>query len=229
MGYVDFHAHVLPAADHGSDCLETSLAQLKMAVDAGVSDIFTTPHFYVNADTIESFIERRERSFDLLQNAVIQQNIPIKLHRSCEVNMQFGLPSLTGLERLCIEDSRYMLIEMPFLCDWDEWIYESVDELRDRGIEPIIAHIDRYDEKRLDRLLEYNVLTQINAAPLSSLFKRRRIMQYVHLGLVHFYGSDIHMNGPQYTYYKKGESRLGPALLTHFSENAKKILRGESL
>ena len=79
MGYVDFHAHVLPAADHGSDCLETSLAQLKMAVDAGVSDIFATPHFYVNADTVESFIERRERAFDLLQNAVIQQNIPIKL------------------------------------------------------------------------------------------------------------------------------------------------------
>ena len=30
---VDFHSHILPRADHGSDSVETSLKQLKLAAD----------------------------------------------------------------------------------------------------------------------------------------------------------------------------------------------------
>ena len=33
---VDFHSHILPRADHGSDSIETSLCQLESAAKAGV-------------------------------------------------------------------------------------------------------------------------------------------------------------------------------------------------
>ncbi|MEE3459824.1 MAG: CpsB/CapC family capsule biosynthesis tyrosine phosphatase, partial [Candidatus Faecousia sp.] len=41
---IDFHAHILPGADHGSDGLETSLRQLALAEEAGVDTIVATPH-----------------------------------------------------------------------------------------------------------------------------------------------------------------------------------------
>ena len=40
----DFHAHILPGADHGSDGMETSLTQLALAEAAGVDTIIATPH-----------------------------------------------------------------------------------------------------------------------------------------------------------------------------------------
>ena len=149
MGIADFHAHVLPGADHGSDSLETSLAQLRKAQAAGVDEIFATPHFYVDQNPIDKFLQRRERCFDELQNAIIQKNIPIKLHKSAEVTLELGLSKMPNLEKLCIENTSYMLLEMPIGIAWKPWVYASIDEMRDRGIEPILAHIERYDPKSL--------------------------------------------------------------------------------
>ena len=36
---LDYHAHVLPGCDHGSDRLETSLRQLDMAAAAGIRTV----------------------------------------------------------------------------------------------------------------------------------------------------------------------------------------------
>ena len=37
-----------------------------------------------------------------------------------------------------------MLLEMPLNVNWTQWHYNAIDELIARGIEPIIAHINRY-------------------------------------------------------------------------------------
>ena len=42
---VDFHTHILPGADHGSDSVETTLRQLEFARDAGVKRLIATSHF----------------------------------------------------------------------------------------------------------------------------------------------------------------------------------------
>ena len=46
MTQIDFHAHILPRCDHGSDGWETSRQQLKLAREAGVEVICATSHFY---------------------------------------------------------------------------------------------------------------------------------------------------------------------------------------
>ena len=43
---LDYHAHILPRCDHGSDGVETSLRQLAMAAEAGIRTVCATPHFY---------------------------------------------------------------------------------------------------------------------------------------------------------------------------------------
>lgn len=42
---LDYHAHILPGCDHGSDSIETSLKQLGMASAVGIKTICATPHF----------------------------------------------------------------------------------------------------------------------------------------------------------------------------------------
>lgn len=226
MGIADFHAHILPCADHGSDSLETSLSQLRRAKAAGVDEIFATPHFYVDKTPIDKFLTRRERCFDTLQNAAIQQNIPIKLHKSAEVTIIQGLSKLPDLEKLCIENTHYMLLEMPIGVPWQPWVYSSIDELRDRGVEPILAHIERYDKDSLEYILDFEIKTQINAAALfSGIFTRRRIQSYISDGLVHFIGSDVHMDGKQYKQLSKVKCKIGENALNMFSENARILLK----
>lgn len=42
---IDFHSHVLPGIDDGSDCVEESLEMLHTAKNQGVSTMLATPHF----------------------------------------------------------------------------------------------------------------------------------------------------------------------------------------
>lgn len=52
---LDYHAHVLPGCDHGSDSVETSRKQLAMAAAARVRTVCATPHFYPHKESIPSF------------------------------------------------------------------------------------------------------------------------------------------------------------------------------
>ena len=67
---LDYHAHVLPGCDHGSDGLETSRKQLEMAASAGVKTVCATPHFYPHKDSVEGFLRRRAQAAALLSKAL---------------------------------------------------------------------------------------------------------------------------------------------------------------
>ena len=54
---IDFHAHILPGADHGSSGLEESLNQLALIRAAGVDTVVATPHFYPHRHTPEEFLQ----------------------------------------------------------------------------------------------------------------------------------------------------------------------------
>ena len=58
---LDYHAHILPRCDHGSDGVETSLRQLAMAAEAGIRTVCATPHFYPHRENAAAFLERRAR------------------------------------------------------------------------------------------------------------------------------------------------------------------------
>ena len=64
---LDYHAHILPGCDHGSDSVETSRRQLEMARKAGVATVCATPHFYPQRETVACFLDRRARTAELLR------------------------------------------------------------------------------------------------------------------------------------------------------------------
>src|SRR5215510_8528407 len=57
---VDVHSHILPGLDDGSGSIEESVAMLRMAADAGTTDIVATPHasteFVFDAGVVEQKI-----------------------------------------------------------------------------------------------------------------------------------------------------------------------------
>lgn len=208
----DMHAHILPAADHGSADVETSLTQLRLARAAGVDVVVATPHFYLREhDTVSAFLARRAAAMETLTAAIAAtgENLP-QIVLGAEVTLQVDMDKMENLEALCIGDTNYILLEMPDY-KWSGWVHRALDAIYMRGIVPIIAHLDRYDRDCAATLLDGDALIQVNASALTPWFHRRYWKDLVEKDLVHFIGSDIHGAGADgYTAYAKALSYLGP-------------------
>ena len=92
----DFHAHILPCADHGSDSVETSLWQLSSAANHGVTRIIATPHFYPHRHTVEAFSKRRDEAFNALKDHIPNGiDIKLRINWCCQqqvLKMEFDIP-----------------------------------------------------------------------------------------------------------------------------------------
>ena len=223
---IDMHSHILPGADHGSDSLECSLSQIKKAKSIGIDLILATPHYYHHRDSVSEFLERRAKCAEVLRQGLEENGIDMKIMLAGEITLETELASEPRLPELCIEGTNYILLEMPMQVKWTDWVYNAVYEISAKyRLRPIIAHIDRYEEKPLKKLLEMDVLPQINAASLCNIFLRRRVMRWVKDGTAKFLCSDVHTAAaPQYDAFKKALDILGPEYVGELMDNAAGVL-----
>ncbi len=191
---LDFHSHILPCIDDGSKSVEESLALLKMLLEQGVDAVVATPHFYANSESVLDFLERRDGSMSSLR-AVLPSDAPTVLC-GAEVYYYPGISRMPDIERLCIDKSRLLLIEMP-MSEWDENVKNELCELASCGkFTVVIAHVERYielqSEETIHSLLESGIRLQCNAGFFFKLSTKRRALAMLEAGLVHFIGSDCH-------------------------------------
>ncbi|MBQ7255953.1 MAG: hypothetical protein IJS31_06920 [Oscillospiraceae bacterium] len=187
---IDFHAHILPGADHGSDGLKTSLRQLELARLAGIDCVVATPHFYPTEDTVRRFLDRRANAADMLRSH-LSGDVP-QIRIGAEVTLCAGMDHMEGIEALCIAGTKVLLIELP-RCDLRPELLESLENLRSRcGLTIVLAHIDRYDNKAVDALLDAGFLFQLNADAIVRRFGRGRWRALLQSGGCAGIGSDIH-------------------------------------
>lgn len=202
---IDFHAHVLPEADHGSDSLETSLAQLKLAEQAGICTLIATPHFYPQIEELDVFLQRREEAWYRLCEAY---SGPLNLRLGAEVHMCGGLDHLEGLEQLCIDGTNVLLLELGFRA-WSKDVSDTVLRLYEDGrFHPVLAHVDRYQPDAIEEFLSAGVFAQLNADAFQRLFGRRRLCEWIDCGAVVALGSDIHGTAIGYRHYLKAKEYL---------------------
>ena len=202
---IDFHAHILPGADHGSDGLETSLRQLELAQEAGVDTIVATPHFYPQTDSFTGFLRKRERCSTELIN---HYHGPIRILLGAEVHMCVGLDHLKGVEELCVSGTSVMLSELS-LRGYQSGISETFDRMQDDGLTPVLAHVDRYDPKLIENLFAMGLKGQVNSEPLVHHWGRRRYLTWIDQGFVVALGSDIHGTRIGYAQYTGARAFLG--------------------
>ena len=204
---LDYHAHVLPGCDHGSDGVETSRKQLAMAAAAGIRTVCATPHFYPHKESIPSFLQRRAESARLLRESLTADAPQLQL--GAEVLICDGMERLDGLPRLCRSETNELLLEMPFY-QWPEAIWDTLYALCERrDIKIVLAHAERYPPEAIEQLIRDNVALQLNSECLTRPLHRKRYLTWIKNGSVKYLGSDIHMLGDGYRAWEKCVKLLG--------------------
>lgn len=207
---IDFHSHVLPGIDDGSASLEQSLEMLRMETMQGIETVVATPHFYAHRDDPRRFLERRARAAEMLRQAMADfEGVP-RLEIGAEVYFFRGISSSDILDDLTVEGHDSVLIEMPH-SRWSDSMYEELKRIyTDRGLTPIIAHVDRYISPFRthgipERLEELPVLVQANASFFLHAATRGMALKMLRDEKIHLLGSDCHNLDDR-------KPNLGPAL-----------------
>ena len=194
---IDFHAHILPHMDHGSRRTSTSVDQLTIMQQAGVSKVCATSHFYPQDVLPDVFLEERRQSLERALRSYGDAPRP-RILLGAEVLICQGLENMEGLTGLCVEGTDILLLEMPFTRgDWGRELYRTVHEIRKKGITPVLAHVDRYPKHSIEQLFDMGLCGQINCDSLSKVFKPKHLLRWVESGRIVAFGSDLHGNDPK--------------------------------
>jgi len=204
----DFHSHLLPGIDDGSDSIETSLQMLEAWKEQGIERICATPHFYADRNTPERFFRRRQAAYEALSSAAEEQGGLPPLLLGAEVRFFDGISGMSQLKDFCLQGTNLLLLEMPFT-RWTERMLGEVDEISRRGIIPLAAHIERYMDlnprKTIRRFMDMNILIQCNAEFFLSRRTGRKALRLLKEERIHLLGSDAHNMSSR-------APNLGPAL-----------------
>ena len=196
-GIIDFHSHVLPGIDDGSASLEESLELMRQEREQGIGHVIATPHFYPLYDEPIQFLEDRAAAEARLRQALETKPGMPELSVGAEVYFFPGISQSDVLEGLTIGQNRCILIEMPG-SPWTASMYQELEAIsRQRGLIPIVAHVDRYISPLRthgipDRLAELPVLVQANASFFLRSSTRHLALKLLRQDKIHLLGSDCH-------------------------------------
>lgn len=240
MSRVDFHTHLLPAIDDGSQSESQSYRMLQLEAANGVTTVLATPHFYPDGPTPSEFTRNRQASFERLQEyAIIKgvEGLP-KIRFAAEVLLGYETADLKDLRKLAIEGTNYIMLEMPY-ANWEDWVYEAVERIQvQHDLIPIIAHVERYvpmhrDTEQILRLMRIpHVLGQMNTRSLLDRRSSRLCQRMIACEMVHVLGSDAHRGQHLKEVLKAYEwvdKKCGVGKAAQLDKNAQRILDGEQL
>ncbi len=180
---IDFHTHILPGIDDGSQSIEETEGLLREELRQGVEQVVATPHFYANRMSVEQFLDRRAKSIQLLEERIAnlqeEKLSELKLRYGAEVYFFTGMSRAEKLPQLCITGTNLILIEMPF----EPWTEDHLREIRhiikERELRVVLAHVERYPEFQrkkavFEAVLDLPLILQLNAGSfLKSRTKRK--------------------------------------------------------
>lgn len=232
---VDFHSHSLFKFDDGPTDMNMAAHMQFESRRQGVDAVVFTSHCYpVSARDVDKFLERRQKQYAHFE-VMEFENAPQFYPHGCEVHLTGDISQIPNIRKLCIEDTSYMLLEMPMKL-WSDETIENVYKLTVMGIRPIIAHDERNMHQRpqhRNALHDLDVLVQINAPSLMMKEYRRELDRLFEIGMAHVIGSDMHniTTRPQ-CMQKAGEiigRRYGAECWEYLHDNATRILAGETI
>lgn len=193
---IDWHSHILPNMDDGSRDAAESQMLLQMLSKQNVDTVVATPHFFASRESVRTFLQRREQSYEaLIKNASSVSRMPDIL-LGAEVKYYPGISAMEDLCSLCIEGTRLLLLEMPH-SEWSEYTIKELEALAyAKGLTVVLAHIERYFSHKKEvlwsRLRDSGILMQVNASYFADFGTKRKALRLLENGMVHMIGSDCH-------------------------------------
>ncbi len=197
LKYVDVHSHILQRFDDGPEHIETSLKMLEEEYRQNVETVILTPHCKdIENISVDEFVAKRNKRAEQLRQHAKEQGVTIpSIRLGAEVLLNCDLSEIDGIEKLAIEGTRYILIEMPYSA-WYDWMYDSLYALIAHcNLIPVIAHVERYshmDKKKLNKLASMDVYFQINAEAVLDKKMRKYVIKMIDKDAIHLMGSDCH-------------------------------------
>ena len=191
---IDFHSHILPAIDDGSHDQQETIKMLSMMAEQQVDCVIATPHLYPDRMNVADFLKKRDQAYELILSHKEKEWPLIKCGAELAFFREIGKSG--DLKKLCIGDTNLLLIEMPFRT-WTEQDLRELDCIINKGITPILAHVERYYPYQRDRYVFYSILQlplyiQINAEAFSTFKTRRIVDKILDCGKIILLGSDCH-------------------------------------
>ena len=166
---VDFHTHILPGIDDGSQDESMTREMLFEESRQGVVSVVATPHFYADQMSVDGFLKNRSAALDKTERIRLEAEKPVpEIIAGAEVYYFYGIGRAAEVSRLCINGTQVLLLEMPFE-QWTDDVYKDVENLISRQkLTIVLAHIERYVrfQKKMDvweRIMELPLHMQINA------------------------------------------------------------------
>ena len=199
---IDIHTHVIPCVDDGSPNLETSIDMIKHEISIGVKEIICTPHHIYHR--YEKTVEEIKEQFNLLQQAVEKENLPIKLYLGqeiCYTHREDILGMLQAGQLLTLNNSKRVLLEFSFHREPED-LMDIIYNFSIKGYEVIVAHVERYEWMTIDKVKDLRnegALIQINSSSylgLTSWKEKRMTKKLLKMNLVDFVASDTHSFRP---------------------------------
>lgn len=226
---IDFHSHILPGIDDGSDSLETSLKMLEISKNQGVDIIVSTSHYYNFRETSSNFIYKRDDALCRLEQHIKEHDLDLpEIVPAAEVRLFPELHRDENLGRLCVGNTRNILVEMPF-SSWSDWMYNEIYALITMGYQPIMAHAERFvgavkEKEILTKLLSMDVYVQTNAESFEDRKMRSLIKKFIKLDRLTVLGSDCHNLGSRISRFDNAcnyiTKKYGKEYLQVLMENA---------
>ena len=189
----DTHTHILPGMDDGAGTLEESLQMLRKSRSQGVQTVVLTPHFYPDRESVDAFLRRRSQAFEQLC-AEVKPDMP-RLVLGAEVAWCAGLERMERLEALTMGDTRWLLLEMPYM-EWTDEQFNSLYDMFQGGkVVPVMAHVERFlhlqRHGQYEALLDMQLPMQISAGAFTGLLQRKKALRLLRRGQW-MVGSDCH-------------------------------------
>ena len=194
----DLHAHILPGVDDGAVTPGDTLQMSRVAAETGTEVVLATPH---RRDVTENWsVAHLHRLIADMNRQNADHGIDITLVLGMENHLDQALPAEIEAGRaLPMNDSRYILIEMPFFGK-PEFIEETLTTIQERGLVPVLGHPERIEAFQqepalLASFVEGGMLSQITAGSVVGTWGddvRRFTHELLRRRLVHVMASDTH-------------------------------------
>ena len=194
---IDIHTHVLFGLDDGAQTLDESMTIIQKYIENGYKGVVATPHHY-NGKYLPSkkeIIESRQTILNELKN----RNIDFEIHLGNEIFLDENtIHELENHEVFTLADSKYVLIEFPFLGKVN-YAPSLIYQIQLSGYIPVLAHVERYQITKeefdfIEKIYKAGALFQINLSSLKNETSQEYEManKLLDKDMVQLVGTDTH-------------------------------------
>lgn len=192
-GMTDWHSHILPGVDDGFKSLEDSLAVLDMYQEAGIREVWLTPHVMEDIPNTTAGLRRR---FDELREAYSGRVI-LRLAAEYMLDTLFE-DRLDRDDLLPIgQEGLHLLVETSYF-NPPANLLAILTGIKSRGYYPVLAHPERYvymGMQDYSLLSDSGVKFQLNLGSLAGMYGSQAAKKAVRLlrnGYYDIIGTDLH-------------------------------------